>query len=124
MDYGTGFEFGTDDPKEMYVEFTVVEESLQEAKNNMSVTDYNKLLLDFVSSAAIRIARDIFALLPVKFTVVHAMLDRETILSVRFDRSTLSRILFGYINLSYTIEKFTHSLQFQNQRGFTLVERL
>ena len=113
LGYGSNFEFGTDNPRKMEVEFTVNRELLSHA-----------LLQDFVCSLSIRVARDMFALLPVQNVMVHAVLDGNTVLSVRFDRDNLAKVKFGMIDPSDTVSKFTHSMSFDRMRGFLPVSRL
>lgn len=124
IDYGSGFEFGTDDPDKMEVEFTVNKELLARSQRTLAAYAYHDLLQDFVCSLSIRVARDMFALLPVNHTVVHAVIDDQTILSVDFDRSTLSQVKFGFVDPSDTISKFRHNMSFYSQAGFLAVERL
>lgn len=112
LDYGTNFEFGTDDPDKIEVEYTVNTDVLTQAQKTMNRQDYHDLLEDFVCSLSIRIARDMFALLPVNHTVVHAIMNDQNVLSVDFDRGTLSRIKFGYIDPSDTIKKFDYNMKF------------
>lgn len=64
--YGSNYEFGTDDAKKIEVEYNVNINALSEAKRKMSETEYNYFLQDYVCSVCIRIARDMFALLPIK----------------------------------------------------------
>jgi len=124
LDYGTGFEFGTDNSNNMDVEFAINESALSEARNSMSGKEYNNLLQDYVCSTAIRVARDIFALLPVRFSTVHATLNDQTILSVRFDRTTLASMRFGFIDPSDTMSRFVHNMAFNVLSGFSCVSRL
>lgn len=124
MSYGSGFEFGTDNSKLIEVEFSVNEEALSDAKSSMDSSDYNTLLQDYICSMAIRVARDMFALLPISNTVVHALLDGDTILSVNFDRATASRIKYGFIDPSDTVERFKHNMNFNESDGFSPVVRL
>ena len=124
LQYGGNFEFGTDDPKVIEVEFVVNTDALSLAKSRMSVREYNDLLQDYVASTCIRIARDMFALLPISDTIVHAVIGNDTVLSVDFDRSTLSGLKFGYIDPSDTIEKFRHNMKFDCVNGFSAVERV
>lgn len=119
--YGSNFEFGTDDPKKIEVEFNINIKALSEAKRKLSNIEYNLLLQDYVCSVCIRIARDMFALLPIKDTIVHAVLDGKTILSVDFDRQNLSKIKFGYIDPSDVFEKFRHNMDFEENEGFSTV---
>ena len=110
MEYGSEFTFGTDDAALMEVEFIVNTATLQGARASMRIAEYNELLQDFISSIAIRISRDIFALLPVQRCIVHAMLQDETVLSVCFDRAAMEKIRFGFIDPSDTIARFRHNM--------------
>lgn len=118
LSYGGSFEFGTDSSKLMEVEFTVNESALSDARKKMTSIEYNLFLQDYVCSICIRIARDMFALLPITNTLVHATLENSTILSVDFDRSHLSKIKFGYIDPSDTISQFNHRMLFSKEFGF------
>lgn len=116
LDYGTGFEFGTDSPLKMEVEFQINSDNIDMAENS---TEYQ----DYVCSVAIRIARDIFALLPVQNVVVHATSDGNDILSVCFDKKTFSCLKFNFIDPSDTINKFNHNMNFGND-GFGTIDRI
>ena len=122
--YGSNYEFGTDNAKKIEVEFNVNVAALAEAKKSMSIIEYNFLLQDYVCSVCIRIARDMFALLPIRNTIVHTVLDGKTILSVDFDRQNLSRVKFGYIDPSDTLEQFNHNMNFDELNGFSPVNNL
>ncbi len=122
--YGNNFEFGTDNAKKIEVEFNVNINALSQAKQTMSNTEYNLLLQDYVGSVCIRIARDMFALLPIRNTIVHAVLDGKTIVSVDFDRQNLSKVKFGYIDPSDTLEQFKHNMDFNEINGFSPVSNL
>lgn len=122
--YGGRFQFGTDDPCKIEVEFTVNTDALDLAKNKMDPVEYNNLLKDYVCSVCIRIARDMFALLPVVHTMVHALMDGQTIVSVNFDRERLSKIKFGYIDPSDVFSLFQHNMRFDNRFGFCPVTNL
>ena len=85
-------------------------------------------------SCAIRIARDMFALLPLTIVVVHAVdniLNSETghhedatILSVVFERDTLNRLNFADIDPSDAMNNFRHNMKFLKTSGFKPVERI
>lgn len=124
LQYGGNFEFGTDDPKKIEVEFVVNMSALSSARTQMSKRDYNDLLQDYVASVCIRIARDMFALLPISNTIVHAVIGNDTVLSVDFDRTTLSKLKFGYIDPSDTMAKFRHNMEFDLNKGFISVDRI
>ena len=122
--YGSNYEFGTDNAKKIEVEFNVNVAALAEAKKSMSNIEYNFLLQDYVCGVCIRIARDMFALLPIRNVIVHTVLDGKTILSVDFDRQNLSRVKFGYIDPSDTLEQFKHNMDFDKMNGFSPVNNL
>lgn len=122
--YGGNFEFGTDNPQKIEVEFSINETALSVAKRQMSRSDYNDLLQDYVCSVCIRIARDMLALLPVLHVIVHAVLNEKTIVSVIFDRTSLSKVKFGYIDPSETLSKFKHNMCFEPDSGFSSVSHL
>lgn len=122
--YGGNFEFGTDNPSKIEVEFTVNENALSSAKRQLSATEYNNLLQDYICSVCIRIARDMFALLPVAHTLVHAVLSSNTIISVDFDRVNLSKVKFGYIDPSDTLSLFKHNMNYNDGSGFAPVANL
>lgn len=124
LDYGSEFTFGTDDPDRMEVEFVVNADALSGAKVSLLRAEYNVLLQDYVCSTAIRIARDIFALLPVQETLVHARLRDDTILSAAFDRATMDKLRFGFLDPSDTMARFTANMNFSDASGFSPVDRL
>ena len=124
LSYGGNFEFGTDDSRKIEAEFTIKCKTLSKAKSQMSQNEYNDLLQDYVCSVCIRIARDMFALLPIAHTIVHAVLDGECIVSASFDRARLSKIKFGYIDPSDTLALFNHNMNFNKDTGFAPVQNL
>lgn len=117
LDYGTGFEFGTDSPLKMEVEFQINSDNINMPKNS---TEYQ----DYVCSVAIRIARDIFALLPVQKVIVHATNNGEDILSVCFDKETFSDLKFSFIDPSNVLRNFKCNMNYTESKGFTEIERL
>lgn len=119
--YGGNFEFGTDNPSKIEVEFTVNENALSSVKRQLISTAYNNLLQDYICSVCIRIARDMFALLPVTHTLVHAVLSGNTVISVDFDRENLSKVKFGYGDPSDTLSLFKHNMNYNDRSGFAPV---
>lgn len=146
LEYGSGFEFGTDDPDLMEIEFQVKSDTVvpktsktltktgKLSEKALSKTDYYDITQDYVCSCAIRLAREIFALLPVETVIVHAddmILDTatgrdktQTILSVRFLRSRFENINFDRIDPSDFLETFEHHMKFRKTAGFSEVKRL
>lgn len=77
-----------------------------------------------ICSVCIRIARDMFDLLPVSHTIVYAVLSSNTIISVDFDRVNLSKVKFGYIDSSDTLSLFKHNMNYSSGAGFAPVANL
>lgn len=145
LEYGGDFEFGTDNPDAMEVEFTVntavvptyslnVTKNGKISRKELSKSAYFELVKDYVSSCTIRIARDIFALLPVKRVYVHVVekrLDTQTghfadvtVLSVLFEREILERLNFELIDPSDALNNFKHNMKFLKTAGFKPVDRI
>ena len=124
LDYGSGFEFGTDNPRKITVEFNANIEALANGKSSLTAQEYNDLLQDFLCSVCIRIARDMFALLPISNTIVHAVLNDNTIISINFDRQQLCKLKFGFVDPSDIFDKFKHNMNFTLSYGFTPVDRI
>lgn len=146
LEFGSGFEFIIEDPKTLEVEFNVHSKNVvpREQKSltktgkltikDMPKTKYYDITQDYVCSCAIRIARDMFAILPFDTVVVHAMdevLDTSTgrtdalpILSVRFDKAALNSLNFKAIDCSDSMVNFQHNMKFRKTQGFSPVERV
>jgi len=124
LDFGSDFEFGTDDPSSLEVEFRVKSSDVMPPKGNMSTIAYYELLQDYICSCTIRVARDMLALLPVKRVIVHAEDNNQTILSVCFDRPTMTGIKFHFADPSDVVERFEHHMEFEPARGFSPIRRI
>ncbi len=124
LEYGFGFECGTDNPNYMFVEFKTKQDEIMPSKSSMRITDYNELLQDYVCSCAIRVGRDIFALLPVSHVIVHALSEENTILSVDFERRVFTRSKFLGSDASDIVEEFKCNMNFDCKNGFQPVSQL
>ena len=124
MDYGLGFECGTDNPNLMVVEFQTREEQIMPPKSTLSPKEYYELLQDYICSCTIRIARDVFALLPVADVIVHASERGRTVLSVRFERKVFMKTKFQGTDASDLVCRFKHNMQFDSNSGFLPVSQL
>lgn len=146
VDWGSGFEFGTDDPSYMEVEFMVKSKDVIPTKSktltktgklsekDMTKTAYYDYTQDYVCSCSIRITRELFSILPINKVLVHAtdmildtttgMEKEETILSVIFERDLFQNINFDRIDASDFTETFKHNMKFRKTSGFLPVERL
>ena len=92
LDYAENFEFGTEDPTMMEVEFSVIEDKTSKLKKNV--------FEDFYCAIAVRVARDTFALLPVEKTIVHVMHKEKEILNASFDRETIHKLNIAGLDAS------------------------
>ncbi|WP_052455737.1 DUF4236 domain-containing protein [Bhargavaea cecembensis] len=98
----------------------------------MAKKRYLLLYQDYVCSSAIRIARELFAILPVEQVLINVMDDsqadeppiRGCILSVRIRRDELSPLNFEWLDPSDTIETFEHRMNYLKTKGFRNVEAL
>jgi hypothetical protein len=104
------------------------------SESRMPAGEANELYQDYVCSAALRVAGDLFALLPrdeIYVTCVTDMLDRVTghqaktpILSVRFVRETFRHLSLGRIDPSDSMRNFVCEMSFKRTTGFSRVAPL
>lgn len=98
--YSGDFEFGTDNPTYIEVEFAVKPERV------FRDGTANEKVEEFISAVTVRVARDLFALLPVTKVLVHVEIAGNTVLSVIFDRSKLRSVNFRNISANDIIKEF------------------
>ena len=145
-EFGSGFEFFAADPKIMEIEFDVHSDQVV-PKEQLSLTKTGKLSFkqmpkgkyfdiqqDYVCSCVLRIARDMFALLPLDTVYIHAadtMMDTTTghlrtmtILSVKIDKRSLNKLNFNNIDCSDAMQNFVHNMNFKKTGGFSEVNKL
>lgn len=101
LDYGSQFEFGTDSPKSMEVEFQI-----NQHNDMLSDGTNSELYNEYVSACTIRVARDLFALLPVRYVIVHAQSGGKSVLEAKFDKNILQTIDFEHREAIEIIEMF------------------
>ena len=87
-----------------------------------------------ICSCILRIASDLFALLPLKTVIIHAYDEqlntvtghekRKLILSIKIDREILTRLNFESIDCSDSMSNFPHNMNFRKMKGFDLVEKI
>ncbi len=145
-EFGSGFEFSTDDPSYLEVEFDVQSKTIiptMEKKltktgklslKQLSKTRYFELTQNYVCSSILRIARDLFSLLPLKTVYIHAydeVLNTETghserilILSIKIDQTILESLNFETLQCSDAMNNFPHHMKFRKLKGFDSVEKI
>ena len=122
IQYGSEFECGTDDPRMIGVHFEVNSSSVLKDAKDLSKQDYNELLQDYVCGCAIRVARDMFALLPLRHIIINASDKDKLILSVDFKKRAFLNLDFENSDASDIVEQFENRMNFDSQRGFSVVE--
>ncbi len=146
VEFGSEFEIGTEDPKCIVAEFNIKEEDVipdtmvtltetgKVSEKKMTKTAYYEMLQDYVCSVMIRMARDLFALLPVERVIIHAVDDalntatgnkeEVTYVSVIFDRATFNKINLDAIDPSDSLSNFEYNMKFGKTTGFKPVVKL
>ncbi|QEC42253.1 hypothetical protein [Pseudobacter ginsenosidimutans] len=104
------------------------------SKKEMGITRFNELYQDYISSCMLRVARETFALLPLKSVIVNAKaellnnatgkMEEQIILSVAFVPETFSRINFELIDPSDSLKNFVHNMKFSKTGGFSEVPQV
>ncbi|WP_121964878.1 hypothetical protein [Myroides sp. N17-2] len=104
------------------------------SKKNMSKTNFYELYQDHICSVVLRISREIFAHLPVDFTIVNALsemvdpqsghLEKKVILSVKVMPETIEKLNLLTIDPSDSMKNFIHNMNFKKTQGFQAVERI
>jgi hypothetical protein len=100
----------------------------------MPLGKFNEAYQDYVCSAALRMAREAFAVLPIHTLYLHAHETKlatstghesiEPILSVKFDRATLEGLNFGLLDPSDSMQNFEHNMKVMKTKGFQVVEEV
>jgi hypothetical protein len=104
------------------------------SRKNLSVSKFNELYQDLVCGALLRVAREVFAHLPVTQVVSHALveqlnpatgqIERQVIVSVSMPRATLEKLNFTALDPSDSMRNFSHTMKFTKTGGFQAVERV
>lgn len=102
--YSGDFEFGTNNANYIEVEFSPKPELVLLEGNS------DDMLEEFVAAVAIRVARDLFTLLPVTKVLVHVEINKKTVLSAIFIRNQLYNVNFRSINASSIVKMFPHQV--------------
>lgn len=106
LEYGSDFEFGTDNPNSMEVEFRINSHNMLPEASIVGARAYEQIFKEYVCASSIRVARDLFALLPVKYVIVYAKNQDKVELKVRFDKNEIQNIDFKNESSIDIIEKF------------------
>ncbi|ABE52642.1 hypothetical protein [Methanococcoides burtonii] len=95
---------------------------------------YYELYQDYICSCVLRVAREVFALLPIEMVIVNCMgnllnsqtgyMEEKPILSVAIPRKTLEGLNFEMLDPSDSMSNFIHRMAFKKTTGFSAVESL
>ncbi len=100
----------------------------------MPKAKFYELYQDYICSCVLRVAREIFALLPIEKAIITAVgqllnsntgyIESQPILSVLIPKSTLDRLNFGMIDPSDSMRNFKYNMSFKKTNGFDAVEKI
>ena len=95
---------------------------------------FNEIYQDYVCSCVLRVARELFSILPetmVFVTAVDKLLNSKTghkevsaILSAAVSRDTLESLDITNLDPSDSMSNFVHNMSFRKTKGFEVVEQL
>ncbi len=122
--FGSEFECGTEDPRMLSVHFCVNSSQVLKEIESLPKSEYNELLQDYVCGCAIRVARDLFALLPFRRVVVDAENRGKDILSVEFTRDRMMEANYEDIDASEFVSSFNHRMNFDLYSGFEEIDSI
>lgn len=145
-EYGSGFEVGLISYTVAEVEFDIMADTVVPKEyaaltstgklslKPLSVTKRLDIMQDYVCSCAFRIARDLFAILPIGAVLIHAkdsFVDtsignkaEQDILSVLITRDKTDEMNFDLIDPSDAMVNFTHNMKFLKTKGFQPIMRI
>lgn len=146
LEFGSGFEFFIYEPDWLEIDFDVNAETVvpKEIKSltktgkvstkQMPKGKYFEIQQDYICSCVIRMARDMFALLPIDYVVINALDNRldtttginkkEVILSVKIEKEKLYKMNLDLIDPSDSMDNFECNMNFKKLSGLQEVDRL
>lgn len=100
----------------------------------MLTTQFHELYQDYVCGCILRVSRELFALLPIKMLIIHALgdilntqtghMEEKPILSAAIPRKTLEILNFEKLDPSDSMSNFVNKMNFNKKKGFDAVEKL
>jgi hypothetical protein len=104
------------------------------SNKKLTVSKFNEIYRDYVCGCALRVARETFALLPVRFVFLNTFagisnngtgqVESKAILSVRFDPYNLKALNFDTESCHDALIKFPRHMKFTKAHGFSGIEIL
>lgn len=146
VEFGSGFEIGFLNAKTAEVEFSIKAESVVPTESK-TLTSTGKLstkslpkgkrldiMQDYVCSTILRIAGDLFAILPLNSIYITAMdtfidttigsNEEKDIISVLIDREVYNQLNLELIDPSDSMQNFQCNMKFLKTKGFKPIERI
>ena len=106
-------------------EVKVVKQNNKIIEKTIPTIEYHKISQDYVCSLAIRLAREMFSLLPIDKLVVDCVENDALILSVVFEKDEIENTDFDSLpDASDYIKKYDNHMSFTQTKGFGEVESL
>ncbi len=100
----------------------------------MPKTKYFALYQDYICGCVLRVARELFVLLPLEIVIVTAIgnvlntktghIEEKPILSIAIPRATLNSLNFDSLDPSDSMSNFIHKMSFKPTAGFSAIEKL
>jgi hypothetical protein len=104
------------------------------SRKDLGITKYHELYREHICSYLIRAAREVLALLPVQFVIVHMLVDlvdsatgrpgEQPIVSAIIYRESLEKLNFELLDPAEAMKNFKHNMNFTKTGGFRPVEKL
>jgi hypothetical protein len=101
---------------------------------DMPKTKFYALYQDYVCSWVLRVAREVFAILPIELVLINAIgellnsktgqMEDKPILSVLISRKTIDTLNFEMLDPSDAMDNFVHNMKFLRLKGFQTVNKL
>lgn len=101
---------------------------------NMPSGRFNEIYQDYVCSSTLRVANELFAILPDQLVIVTAIdellnsatghLEKSPILSAVISRKTINKLNLESIDPSDSMNNFIHAMSFKKTKGFDKVDRI
>ena len=100
----------------------------------MPNSKFYELYQDYVCSCTLRVANELFALLPIKIVIVNALgellntqtgyIEKQVILSISIPIDTIKKLNLRMIDPSDSMRNFIHNMNFKKTVGFHAVEKI
>ena len=104
------------------------------SRKTLPISKFNDLCQDYVCGCLLRVAREVYAHLPVRQVVVHALakqldsstgvVESQVIVSAAMPCDTLASLNFLALDPSDSMRNFTHTMKFTKTGGFQAVDRV